>query len=174
MTDIEKEMEDIDNHYEKYGDNKLLAYLTYYGSFENDIFRVSLDGEWDGKEDIITIHPKIYGKSKRYDISAPTQEELKDLIYSQGFGPEVHHDLRFCSWCGSPMMDGYTDEDMYLCSSSEFTHYMNQLYGDRNWRGTTQEEQELNMYENVNYVELADDENGEEVLIPLAWYWTEW
>lgn len=94
--------------------------------------------------------------------------DIIDIDNCGEIGEKIEERVRFCSLCGRPMDRGYTNEDMYICSDSEFCLYMDKLYGSFNWRSSTEEE--LQKYD-ANYMCREDQNKDWE---PLNWYYTEW
>lgn len=106
-----------------------------------------------------------------YTLNSCLSKNFNEMIDEDNcgeIGEKISERVRFCSLCGRPMDNGFTDEDVYICSDSEFYLYMDKLYGLSNWRGS--DENELKKYE-ANYM-YRDDEDGE--WKPSGWYYTEW
>ncbi len=76
-------------------------------------------------------------------------------------------DGRICHQCGGSVgKDGYTNDvgEYYFCSFECFSNYMNETYGEGNWRECKDENEAGGFYEYF--------ENGE--WHPDDTFWTEW
>jgi len=87
-----------------------------------------------------------------------SEDELDQLMWEWNL-PQ----LRFCSYCGAPMVSGFTDESLYFCCEEEFFKYMDSEYGKCRWRPVEDDSSE-DCYE---YLE-------NDVWEPTNWYYTEW
>lgn len=75
--------------------------------------------------------------------------------------------IRFCTLCGKPMVRGYTNNDTFICSDSEFYIYMDKVYGTGCWRIALEEE--LHQYDACfMYKDKC------ETWRPTDWYLTDW
>ena len=90
-----------------------------------------------------------------------SMEELRDLIFEHDFP------FRVCQACGSPMMDGFSDDmgETYFCKEEEFAADMNFRYGKGNWRAEPTGKRDW-------CYEYREDKDSE--WIPEPSFWTHW
>lgn len=80
----------------------------------------------------------------------------------------ISNDIRFCSICGAPMQEGYTNEEMYIDTDIEFFNYMNSKYGAGNWKSVIVEE--LNECVTRYFYKESTSDNW----LPTPWHYTDW
>lgn len=109
---------------------------------------------------------EVYKDEEEYKIPLDDLEDI-DNIPDDCLPDGFHDEIRFCSICGRPMDRGFTDENTYICSETEFILYMDETYGKRSWKATTEEI-------------IGDDgcyvyqENEDSEWEDTGWYYTEW
>lgn len=121
---------------------------------------------YDSIQNTIEVVDNENGEYALQNINVSAIDDIiEDCFSIESVDAFLNH-VRFCSICGRPMDRGYTDEDSWICSDSEFALMMDETYGINNWRIALKEEKEKYECEFMYY------EKG--FWIPSTWYCTEW